>query len=460
MKPVLAWVKSNVLIVGFSALILLMLPASWFVSTWWDAKILAAQQKSASDALTKLKGLKVDYGIPPYEPGGQPVTYKEVPNISLINWFKDQRENFSKQATAVVERAVQFNKGLGSDAASVGRSEHKPLVEGLFPSGNQAKIDEMEDTLLGKRGMTNPYRRLLTSVRAGDPADPAVLAQSIQDFRTNETQKVTAGKRDLTADEGEVIRKLLTDQRLAEYQSRANSVSVYASMDSLPRNPNGSYVPSGLHLDQQRMNLPDMYLFQWDYWILRDIFDAVKLANTTDGKLTNVDRSVVKRIDSISISIPSGMGRSEEVTSWRPTTPEGEAAAAPGAAGPGAMATLDPSLSITGRRAENGIYDTRTVTMSVVLSSARVGDFISAIERTNFMTVTDIDLHEVRLWDELARGYYYGPEHVVRADVEIETVWLRSWTTKFMPAKVRENLKVAPDEPAPEAPAEVPPPPG
>ena len=109
---------------------------------------------------------------------------------------------------------------------------------------------------------------------------------------------------------------------------------------------------------------------------------------------------------------------------------------------PGTLAPRDFSRSISGRLAPNGVYDVRPVTMTVVVSSAKLSDFLSAIERTNFMTVTDMDLEEVKVWDDLQKGYYYGPDHVVRATLTIETVWLRSWMSKYMPATFKTKLGI------------------
>jgi hypothetical protein len=453
-KPVMDWVKGNVLIVVFCALILLMLPTAWYFSSAWDAKIRAKQAKDATDAFNKLQSLKINYTLPVIEASGQPITQNEVPNLNLINWFKEQREVMLQQAEAVVAKAEAFNKGVGPDAQSVGRTEHVLLVEGAFPAGGQSMLDRMEDALLGNRGAANPYQALLSSARAGAPADPAQLADSLAAFIASEKEKITANKRDTTAEEQEKLVKQVTERRLGEYQGRAQALSVYASMESFPSDPRSAFVPSGSNLDPRFINPSDMFLFQWDYWVLRDIFAAVNLANTVNGRLANVDQATVKRIEKIDITLPANVvrsGASREASAMEnyrgphggvdPATgmPMEAPAAAPTAPG---MAALDFDSSITGRRASNDIYDTRVVTLTCVVSSARLQDFLAAIERTNFMTVTDMDLQEVKVWDDLQRGYWYGPEHVVRATLEIETVWLRSWTTKFMPQDLKGTLKV------------------
>jgi hypothetical protein len=459
-KPVLNWIKANLVIVILTVLILLMLPGAWFASTWWDGKIRTAQEKEASDAFKKVQNLTVNYTLPTLDASAQPVSHKEVPNLNLIAWFKEKRDELTKQATAVVQKAEQFNQGIGPDAQSVGRTEHKPLVEGLFPSGDRSKVDEMEDALLGKSGKPNPYRDLLRWVRAGEPANAADLRQSLGDYYASEVEKVTAGKRELTPEEKERLTKQLMERRLGEYQARAATMSVYASMDALPNDPKeGRFVPQGDRIDQEYLNLHDLFMFQWDYWALRDVFAAVRLANTTDGRPVNVDKAAVKRIESITIDLPTAMPDLSERAARGGEPPAADPNAAAAAAAPGGLAARDYNRSITGRQAPNAVYDTRVVTLVAIVSSARLADFLSAIERTNFMTVSDVDLTEVKVWDDLSRGYFYGSEHVVRATIQIETVWLRSWMTKYMPKDTKSRLQIP--EPAPtEGEGATPPPPG
>jgi len=72
---------------------------------------------------------------------------------------------------------------------------------------------------------------------------------------------------------------------------------------------------------------------------------------------------------------------------------------------------------------------------------------INSISSYNFMTVLDADIYAVDQWEQVENGYYAGTDFAVRVELEIETLWLRSWTKEFMPASVREQLGVAADEP-------------
>jgi hypothetical protein len=101
-------------------------------------------------------------------------------------------------------------------------------------------------------------------------------------------------------------------------------------------------------------------------------------------------------------------------------------------------------VSFTGREGgqADSAYDLRTVEVVAVVSSAELPKFLDAIGKVNFMTVTDLDLSSVDIWNEIQQGYYYGQDHVVRVAMTIETVWLRSWMTPLMPDSVKQTLGV------------------
>ena len=69
------------------------------------------------------------------------------------------------------------------------------------------------------------------------------------------------------------------------------------------------------------------------------------------------------------------------------------------------------------------------------------------------MTVIDMDLEAVDAYAALKEGYDYGQEHVVKATLTIETIWIHAWIKPWMPATVRTALGV-PADPAPAEAAE------
>jgi hypothetical protein len=102
----------------------------------------------------------------------------------------------------------------------------------------------------------------------------------------------------------------------------------------------------------------------------------------------------------------------------------------------------DPSVSVTGRVSTDA-YDVVPARLTLIVDASRIPDIFQAFAETNLMTVLDIDISEIDVWEELRRGYFYGSDApVVRAELEIETVWLRSWTTPIMPESVKQVLGI------------------
>ncbi|QYU66940.1 hypothetical protein J4558_18530 [Leptolyngbya sp. 15MV] len=167
------------------------------------------------------------------------------------------------------------------------------------------------------------------------------------------------------------------------------------------------------------------FLWQADYWMVSDLLLAVATANSRDGKLLSVMEAPVKRIESITLE-PLGGQRSSS----------GEEGMPPRA------------RSFTGRvgGGADGLYDIRHAQVTLIVSSERLPEVLDAFSRTNFITVVGVELASVDARAELDRGYFYGPDHVVRATLEIETVWLRSWMQPLMPPEVSAMLTgVEPD---------------
>ena len=164
-------------------------------------------------------------------------------------------------------------------------------------------------------------------------------------------------------------------------------------------------------------------------WIDQDICRAIALANAKAS--AGVPESVVKRITKIAI---------------RPALySTGDQAPQPALFDAGDdKPPLDFSASITGRVSgpgrRNRWYDVRPVTLEIVVSSARLPQFVNALSATNFIAVLDLDLTKVEPLADLREGFDYGDEHVVRASIVVETIWLRDWRKQAMPMDVQKAL--------------------
>ena len=502
-KPMLEWDKGSVWIVVFSVVIVALLPASFVMSRSWNKKILAEQEKAGTSELEALKKARVKYVLPQFHPKISEVSFTAEPNAAIDAHFRDARTSAAAQVASVAGAAEDFNRGAGERAAGVGRSEFRPLVEGLFPKvalseseaanpnaandKEQAKLNEAEDKFLGKRGNANPFLALLKTVNAGAPSANDTLFAQMKDQRAREEEKITQGKRKLDPDEEKRLADLMKGSRLGEYQHRARTIGVYMTIDALPlplndesarmgrqggSEPLGDLIepfatlPMGT-IERKDLTRPKMFMHQWNLWVLSDLLSAVRLANTgPDGKLLGVDQATVKRVERIALRNPDGMmtldpkpAAEEDPYAVVPTSPVPPAETTPG------LAALDPSVSITGRvrGGWNKYYEVRRADVTCVVASERLQQFLGAIARTNYMAVTDLDIDkEVDTWGELSQGYYYGDEHVVRVTMSIESVWLKGWLQPLMPVEIQTALGMeVPPEPVPaDGSAPPPPPPG
>lgn len=475
-KDILAWVKSHLAIVVSCILILAILPTAFILSKSWHEKLLKSVQTKAEAELAKTK-VSVTYALPKVDPKLEPVTLSGAPNDKATEFFRKTREQMLAEVEKLANKGVEFNRGAGPQAAAVGRGEFKPIVADIFPKPKltpeqekqgarreveQIKLNDMEDALLGKAGKPNPYQQLLAGVRAGMPPAPDHVFQVIKDVNDREKERITANARELTPEEKKALDQLLKDRRLGEYQAVARNIGVYADMSIFPTAGSGeqgnrksesslSLMPTGA-IPARQLNLGRTFIWQWDLWALSDFFNAVRLANTgKDGKPLGVDAAVVKRVLAAQIQQPEDMkplAMEKERVENEPA-PEATTETPPALPDP----PIDRSRNVVGwiRSGGNTVYEVRTMRVSVIASSARLSQFIDALQRTNFIAVTDLDLRQIDPWEHLSEGYFYGDEHVVKADMTIESAWLNSWLLPMMPADLQVALgRTPPAEPAAE----------
>ncbi|MBL8761396.1 MAG: hypothetical protein JNL50_08860 [Phycisphaerae bacterium] len=438
MKPILAWIKAHLLVVISTVVVLVVLPVGYVFSSKWNESIKTKRAAEVKTDLDKLSQ-KVTYAVPTLDPAEPAVTQSEVPNAVRTAFFKEHREAVLKQAEGVVTRAESFNQ-----------RGHKPLVEGLFPDAKGEALQtlpfELADRLIGKEGRASVYQELLDGVRAGSPRGGDKLGPILEDVATREREAILGqnANRQLTPEENQRIREKVVARRLGEYQARAREITMYAGPDSFAVDTSRGM--SLLRVKPKMLpGLGECFGWQADVWMFSDIFGALAAANTdSGGRPQNVDQGAVKRV--IRVVLRDTPYAKIERQAANPD----EAASEPAPANPSAEIKPDFAKSITGRWSgpENGMYDIRRASVEVIVDSSMIPRLFDAFAQTNFMTITDIDLAEVDPWSELERGFYYGDSSVVKATLEVETVWLRSWMKPWMPKVIRERLAIPEDKPA------------
>jgi hypothetical protein len=98
----------------------------------------------------------------------------------------------------------------------------------------------------------------------------------------------------------------------------------------------------------------------------------------------------------------------------------------------------DFSKSFTGRTS-NSLYEVRPLRLRAVVETIRLPSVMDAITKRNFMTVTSLAVRPADAFAAADEGFIYGPGAVSEVDVVIETVWLRSWLAKLMPAELQKS---------------------
>ena len=264
----------------------------------------------------------------------------------------------------------------------------------------------------------------------------------------------------------------MTWERLEIYKDRASELGVYLSLDTLdPPQFNRAAPPT----------LQELFGWQWRIWVLEEVADVVMALNAGRAEPVNP----IKRIDQIHLS---GLMEMEHAAGSAP--PGGAPNPAPGGrlgtgrggpigggggpmrggggpsrgGGPGqgtppggggkassspelTMATAPPAgstnydISLSGR-ISNSLYDVVNIHLSMVVETKAIPEILDAFAMQNFMSVIDLSITPADPFEAIREGYFYGAENVSNLELTVDSIWLRSWTSEFMPDVVRASLGI------------------
>jgi hypothetical protein len=174
---------------------------------------------------------------------------------------------------------------------------------------------------------------------------------------------------------------------------------------------------------------------QMQLWIQQDIARVIALTNGVSQKDSDVTKAPIKRLFKMSIvGGYYGLGSRG--------LPTGEGASS----GSGGDLNLSPteedfSKSVTGRRS-NELYDVRHAKLDVIVDIMHLPEFFDNMVQVNFMTVLNMEITDDDEYEAVKRNYYYGLGDCVRLTMDLESIWLRDWTSKLMPSPVKAELGV------------------
>jgi hypothetical protein len=439
---VMTWIKSNLYTVIFVAIMIVAPVGLWVVAGRMNAGVRADAQARAGklSELSRLEKTNVELNVP--GPDNPKVSATIPVNRRFLDRYEEVVKEIRTDADAIRAEAVQMN-----------RQGRGVLLPDLFPS----PPPELRETLPGQmyRKLVAAYERLLADCEAGAPPSTEDMRADLLSARDRYlSQILKPSVDDLTEDEQSWLTEQLTKTRLSIYAEHARNIKLYATMDELEV-PLETQKPERAEGEANTL----MFDWQWQYWIKEDILRALYAANKP---YSSVADAPVKRLVELTVldgPTPQSSGASDD-SAGRGGSPGGFGPAG-GAAGrrgarqsgggggagggppdPSREVPLDYSVSFTGRT-DNPLYDVRDVRLVIVVETARMPEVFDALARQNFMTIIDeVVVEPVDLYEAIGDGYFYGTEPVSLVTLTVETIWLREWTSEFMPVELKQALGI------------------
>lgn len=456
-NQILTWIKSNIFIVIFSVLIIGAFVGMPMYAAKMNEQVQKAigERKSKYDELRSIEGRTVSITVP----GRNAV---QIPGPITEQHAKAAQEYVS-EVVADAEETYQW-------ALEHNRKGRNPLVPGVFPEMQIHEVPVKTEAMF--RATIDAYERLLREIGAGQPPQLADIKNDLirreQQWRIERNLLDPAIK--LSEAQQKELKETLGLTRRAKYVEVAENIRIYASKNQLP-------LPSWA-LGQAQPSATDMFYWQWNFWVTEDVLKALNQANR--GSAT-VQDSAVKRLISFRLLDDEARSRNRQSGGGSgggnmgggggpilqgggagggalggggggPQPPSGGGGGGGNMGGSEGAAPggtpLDPTVEIpwnfeylTGR-ATNSLYDVRNVQVVLVVETRTIPAVLDAISQHNFMTIVDLQLTPADPYSAMVQGYVYGPEPVSNLTLEIETIWLRSWTAQFMPPALRQELGV------------------
>ena len=412
MKKIVPWVKSNLLIVLCLVITLIAVPVMIFFSAGMNKELRKRLNDDVSQVTRDLSNISVSYDIPSLDPSEPPTSVRAVPNDVTTEAVAARLEELAALSGLAHEQVVERN--------SAGKA---PLVAGLFPTpANESARVQLTSEMV--RAWPEAHRKLLERSHAGSPPDPATVLRALENQRQREIDKIEQNRaEEITPEELDAVQQDLIEARLDFYRSKAKSASFYADMSAFAKL---AEIPSPDNLP--RIDEYQRLFWDWQqaYWIHEDIIAAIQLANTGRQGWLPIPDAPVKRL----LRITLGPAPGEEVKT-------------------GSLAeTLerDFKVSPTGRAGGNPLYDRRTARVEMIVDAASINTVLSAFANTNFMGVISMNATWYPGAADLRQGFDYGDRDLVRLELDLETVWIRSWLEPLMPPDVKKIMGLATEE--------------
>ncbi len=444
-KRVFDWVKANPITLAAAAMAAAALLSLLVLNSAGAAFVTQMQQRANVIAhLASLQQTKVK--IPPANPDDPEVRLQLAVNQGAIDQLKNVYEKMNKEYTEIFKLAVDSNRG-----------RHVPMHPGLFPEPRDPAVPfEVRDIYRGilekmfdRPTAANIYPRL----NAGQPPSQMQIAKALakvqENYLANNFFPPKEKIEQLTDPQLDQLNELKKQKLLELLQEKAQSIHLYADTDIA--SPDFAFDVGQWSKPGPRPLMSEIWEGQVGLWIQQDIAQAIELTNQPSAAKSNVMSTPVKRLIGVRV-IPGGVGvegfsaniaGSGQINGRRRMAQLDRTQAPPVDTG-----SIDDRLpdnfekSPTGRQS-NAMYDVWYAKTAMVLDAQAMPAFFENLQRVNLMSVLVMTVQDVDEYEALRDGFVYGSGDAVRVEMLIETIWLREWTSQYMPESVRNQLGVA-----------------
>jgi hypothetical protein len=463
-QKIVAWCRANIILV---ILIVVCIGAVFGlpkVATDWTDKVQEALKQRAT-SFKKIDSLQSTKVTPP----GTNTSSKVAVNQALLDEYTEVTNTLIEDAQEVVTSALVLN-----------RKDFSVLSTELFPKPPSDQRETLPQYFY--KLLETEYKKLIPFMRAGSPVSRTDLAEDLEDERVTfmDRNLSTKSEASLTTEQRASLEKYLSEKRMNILRSHAEDISIYLTEADLN-------IPAfDIHTIP---NVGTMFTWQWRYWVVADILGAIAKMNDAQSVLT----SPIKRLVMLEVlGIPaiadgadqgggnSGGGNTPKPTGGsppprpspfggggsgpppRPTpfggggggggfggpstpepTPSGPSGGGGGGAKPPERGDESGSLapSVTGRTSGE-MYDVYQVRVKMIVNTEHIPTILDGFSSHNFFTIIDLDLQPEDTFVAIGDGFDYGSASVSELTIVLETVWLRAWTTQYMPDSVKYVLGI------------------
>jgi hypothetical protein len=356
-------------------------------------------------------------------------------NEAVISRIQAHNEELGKRSKMIYEAALKRNQSSHAMIAGLDAYLPKP-----------ARADEAtRDILLQK------WEQLIEPARAKLLADaslqgPVPSADTLDRVRGAEVQFCSAqrvgSRSELPAAELPKLLDAVREARVAAAVDHASRLDFYLDPGAVrwsPRPASGK-ADGATAVDEV---LIGMYRAQWDLWLVSDLLNAFRATNAKQpgGPMKSpLKRVMVVEFDTLGLpkaantsgdSAEAAQGEGEAIDPQKEVAPDYKAG------------------GITGL-VSNQLFDVRSTRVQLVIETAAIPALVNELARCNFITVSNVHLRPADAFEALRGGYAYGEQPCSELTLDLQSVWLRDWTTERMPVALLKTIKSA-GKPKPEA---------